>query len=522
MMNDTAVDSNIIIDIKNVTKQFPGVTALDDVSVQIQRGEIHGVCGENGAGKSTLMKILSGVYRYGDYEGTVLYEGEELQLESGAIRKATEVGIATVYQELTLVPSMTVGENVYMGREPVERGGINWDKLYADTDKLLTRYGLDIQAQELVKRLGVGKMQMTEIAKALSEDAKVLILDEPTSALTDAEIEQLMDILCRLKGHGVTCIYITHKLEEFFTITDSITVLRDGKVVTTQPTKDLNEEKLVNFMVGREMTERFPKVDREPGDIILEVENLHAVDPQEARREVVRGVSFDLRRGEILGIAGLMGSGRTELVMTIFGEYGRITEGTVALDGKELHVRNANDAMLEGVSLVPEDRKTHGLVLMQSVLKNISLPNLDQFAAFMRIDDLAELNASLQFAKSLEIKAPNLNVQCDSLSGGNQQKVVISKWLMSKPKVLIMDDPTRGIDVGAKYEIYKLMNDLAAQDIAIIMISSELEEVLGMSDRVMVMYEGKSAGMLDIADATQEKIMALATGITSTNGGSTA
>jgi len=518
MTDNITVDNDIILDVKKVTKQFPGVTALDDVTVQIRRGEIHGFCGENGAGKSTLMKIFSGVYPYGEYEGTVLYEGEELRLENGAIRKATEVGIATVYQELTLVPTMTVGENVYMGREPVEHGGINWDKLYADTQKLLTRYGLDIQAHDLIKRLGVGKMQMTEIAKALSEDAKVLILDEPTSALTDAEIEQLMDILRRLKRHGVTCIYITHKLDEFFKIADSITVLRDGKVVTSQPTENLDEEKLVNYMVGREMTERFPKSERKPGDVILEVKNLHAVDPEEARREVVKGASFNLRKGEILGIAGLMGSGRTELVMTIFGEYGKITEGAVTLDGKELNIKNSNDAMQAGISLVPENRKTHGLVLMQSVLKNMSLPNLDQFASWMRIDDLAELNASLKFSKSLEIKAPNLHVLCDSLSGGNQQKVVISKWLMSKPQVLIMDDPTRGIDVGAKYEIYKLMNDLAEQGIAIIMISSELEEVLGMSDRVMVMCEGKSAGTLDIAEATQEKIMALATGIANGDG----
>lgn len=518
MTDNIPVDNDIILDVRNVTKQFPGVTALKDVSVQIRRGEIHGFCGENGAGKSTLMKIFSGVYPYGEYEGTVLYEGEELHLENGAIRKATEVGIATVYQELTLVPTMTVGENVYMGREPVERGGINWDKLYADTQKLLARYSLDIQAHDFINRLGVGKMQMTEIAKALSEDAKILILDEPTSALTDAEIEQLMDILRRLKGHGVTCIYITHKLEEFFQIADSITVLRDGKVVTSQPTENLNEEKLVRYMVGREMTERFPKSKREPGNVLLEVKNLHAVDPNESSREIVKGASFNLREGEILGIAGLMGSGRTELVMTIFGEYGKITEGTMTLNGKELHIKNANEAMHKGISLVPEDRKTHGLVLMQSILKNISLPNLDQFASWMRIDDLAELNASLQFAKSLEIKTPNLFVTCDSLSGGNQQKVVISKWLMSKPQVLIMDDPTRGIDVGAKYEIYKLMNDLAQQGIAIVMISSELEEVLGMSDRIMVMCEGKSAGTLDIAEATEEKIMALATGIANGNG----
>jgi len=507
------MSDDIILDIQNVTKQFPGVTALSDVSIQIRRGEIHCLCGENGAGKSTLIKILSGVYPWGSYEGRILYEGKELKLGDRSIRQAIEEGIAVVYQELTLVPSMTVGENTFLGKEPIENGSINWDKLYADTQQLLTKYNLDIQPQAIVKHLRVGKMQMTEIAKALSENARVLILDEPTSALTEAEIDKLMGILRTLKEHGVTCIYISHKVEEFFRIADSITVLRDGKVVTTQPTQALNLEKLVSYMVGREMKERFPKGNRKPGEVIFEVQDLHAQDPDQTDHEVLKGVSFNLRKGEILGIAGLMGSGRTELVMTIFGEYGKITHGKVKMGGHELKINSSRQAMLEGISLVPEDRKRHGLVLIQSVLKNISLANLDQFASWFRIDDNAELNASMQFAKSLAIKAPSLHVPCDSLSGGNQQKVVISKWLMSKPKVLIMDDPTRGIDVGAKYEIYKLMNDLTEQGISIIMISSELEEVLGMSDRVMVMHEGKSTSTLDIADATQEKIMALATGI---------
>jgi D-xylose transport system ATP-binding protein len=501
-----------ILEFRNVTKRFPGVTALDNVSFTVRRGEIHGLCGENGAGKSTLMKILSGVYPFNSYEGTVLYEGKELRLEGGSIRHASEQGIATVYQELTLIPTMTVGENIYLGKEPVERGGINWDKLYADTRELLTRYNLDIRPQDILQNLGVGKMQMTEIAKALSENAQVLILDEPTSALTDAEIDRLMEILNNLRNHGVTCFYITHKLEEFFRIADTITVLRDGQVITSQPTGDLSQEKLVNYMVGREMTERFPVGNNTPGEIILKVEDLHAREPS-SDREVLRGVTFDVRKGEILGIAGLMGSGRTELVMTIFGEYGRITSGSVKLRGRELRIHNSRDAMHAGISLVPEDRKRHGLVLIQSVLKNISLPNLDHFASFMRIDGDAELHAATEFAQSLSIKAPSLDVPVDSLSGGNQQKVVISKWLMSKPEVLILDDPTRGIDVGAKYEIYKLVNDLAEQGMGIIMISSELEEILGMSDRVMVMCEGHSAGILDIEDATEERIMALATNV---------
>ncbi len=506
------MNDDVVLEFKNVTKKFPGITALDDVSFSIRRGEIHGICGENGAGKSTLMKILSGVYPWGSYEGQVLYEGRELKLVDQSIRQAAEEGIAIVYQELTLVPSITVGENIYLGKEPTERGIINWDKLYSDAQRVLEKYHLDVPPRGIVRHLGMGKMQMTEIAKALAEDAKILILDEPTSALSEAEIEQLMEILRGLREHGVTCIYISHKLNEFFQIADSITVLRDGKKVITQPTSELNNETLVRNMVGREMKERFPKGNRKPGEIILEVDDLHAIDPNDPSYEILKGVNFNLRRGEILGIAGLMGSGRTELVMTLFGEYAKVNQGKIKLEEKEIAVRSSRDAMRHGISLVPEDRKRHGLVLIQSILRNISLANLDRFASFMRVDDVAELKESTDFAKSLAIKAPNLHAKVDSLSGGNQQKVVISKWLMSQPRVLIMDDPTRGIDVGTKYEIYKIMNDLAERGMAIIMISSDLEEVLGMSDRIMVMCEDRSVCTLDISEATQEKIMALATG----------
>jgi D-xylose transport system ATP-binding protein len=319
-----------------------------------------------------------------------------------------------------------------------------------------------------------------------------------------------MEILHTLKSHGVTCIYISHKMQEFFRICDNVTVLRDGKWVTTQPTSQLSPEKLVGYMVGREMKERFPQGNRRPGEVIFEVKDLYA---EKADREVLKGVSFNLRKGEILGIAGLMGSGRTELVMTIFGEYGKVTQGDILLDGRKIKINNSHHAMEQGISLVPEDRKRHGLILIQSILKNISLPNLDRFSKFMRIDQNVEVAESMRISKELTIKAPNLYVPAETLSGGNQQKVVISKWLLSGPKILIMDDPTRGIDVGAKFEIYKLMNELAEQGIAIIMISSELEEVLGMSDRVMVMWQGKSNGMLNTAEATQEKIMTLATGL---------
>lgn len=504
---------DIILDIRNVTKEFPGVVALNDVSIQIQRGKVHGLCGENGAGKSTLMKILSGVYPYGSYKGVILCENCELKLEDRSIRQAIEEGIAIVYQELTLVPSMTVGENIFLGKEPVENGVINWDKLYADTREILEKYGLDVPPNAVVKTLGVGKMQMVEIAKALSENAKILIMDEPTSALSESEINKLMEILKTLKQHGVTCIYITHKLEEFFRITDSVTILRDGKTVTTNLTGELDHEKLVRHMVGREMKERFPKSTRAPGEVIFRVENLSATDPNEPGRKVLNGVNFDLRKGEILGIAGLMGSGRTELVTTIFGEYGNIVSGTITMDGKTLNIKSARDAMLHGISLVPEDRKGQGLVLMQPILRNISLANLDRFASFFRINQDAELAAANQQGKNLAIKAANLQDRVDSLSGGNQQKVVIAKWLLTNPQILIMDDPTRGVDVGAKFEIYKLMNELAESGVSIIMISSELEEVIGMSDRILVMHQGRSGGILEIAEATQEKIMAIATGI---------
>ncbi len=507
------MEDQVLLDISHVTKTFPGVTALSDVSIRIKRGEIHGLCGENGAGKSTLMKILCGVYPHGSYEGSVSYEGRELRLGTSSIRQAIEEGIAIVYQELTLVPGMTVGENIFLGKEPRNGAAIDWNKVYSDTERLLGELMLAISPQAVVRDLGMGQMQMTEIAKALSENAKVLILDEPTSALSEAEVDKLMEILGHLKARGVTCIYITHKLEEFFRITDTVSVLRDGRLVSTQPTSELTQEKLVSLMVGREMKERFPRGERKPGEVFFKVEGLRALDPANSSKEVLKGVDFDLRKGEILGIAGLMGSGRTELVTTIFGEFGQVTAGRIVLDGEEVRIESARDAMAKGISLVPEDRKRQGLVLMQTILQNISLPNLGRFSGFMRIDKEAEISEALKFSTSLSIKAPSVHAAVESLSGGNQQKVVISKWLMSEPRILILDDPTRGIDVGAKYEIYKLMNRLAESGFAIIMISSELEEVLGMSDRVMVMWEGRSNGILDIAEADQERIMARATGL---------
>jgi D-xylose transport system ATP-binding protein len=425
------VENEIILDFEHITKHFPGVVALDDDSFQIRRGEIHGICGENGAGKSTLVKILSGVYPYGTYEGRVIYDGEELKLGQSSIREAAERGIAIVYQELTLVPTRTVGENVFLGKEPVDHGVINWNRLYAETQAILAKYQLDVDPRAIVNNLGVGKMQMVEIAKALSENARVLILDEPTSALSKAEVEKLMEILRGLKQHGITIIYISHRLEEFFQITDRVTVMRDGRIITTQPTRDVTQADLVRYMVGREIKERFPKGTRHPGEVVFEVEGLEATDPNNPSRKILDGVSFNVRCGEIFGIAGLMGSGRTELVLTLFGEYARITKGKILVEGREISPKSAREAINDGLSLVPEDRKKMGLVLIQSILKNISLANLDQFSRFFRINANDERQASLQQAKSLTIKAPSLDALAETLSGGNQQKVVISKWLVS-------------------------------------------------------------------------------------------
>ena len=506
------MSDDIILNIENVTKEFPGVVALSDVSFQVKRGEIHGICGENGAGKSTLMKILSGVYPNDTYTGTISLNGEEIKFEKGAIRQAIDAGISIVYQELALNPYATVGENIFLGREPVRVGDfINWNDLYSKTKNLLAEYGLDIPFGETVGNLGVGKQQMVEIAKALSENAKVLILDEPTSALNEFEVKTLHKILRLLKERGVTCLYISHKLEEFFQVTDTVTVFRDGQHVATVPTAETDTDKLIAMMVGREMTERFPSRSVEIGETVLSVKDYRVQSTEQMDKMLIEDVSFDLRKGEILGIAGLMGSGRTELVTSLFGELGQKINGTITLNGSEIEIKSARDAMDHKIGLVPEDRKTLGLILEQTILKNIALPNMDKFSGFMRIDKNRELAESEKFAKSLRIKTPNLHVPVEKLSGGNQQKVVISKWLMSNPEILILDDPTRGIDVGAKYEIYKLMNDLVQRGVSIIMISSELEEVLGMSDRIMVMCEGRSTGIVPANEATQEKIMTLAT-----------
>jgi len=507
-----------ILEISNVTKEFPGVTALSDVSFNVKRGEIHGLCGENGAGKSTLVKILSGVYPVGTYTGSIIYDNQPLQFDQFAIKNAIEEGIAIVYQELILVPEMTVGENIFLGREPTTgKGSVNWNRLYADTNKILKKYNLDIPFSAKVSTLGIGKQQMVVIAKALSESAKVLILDEPTSALTESEVDTLMEILGRLRDDGITVIYITHKIREFFRITDTITVLRDGAVVDTAKTKDVNNEKIIAMMVGRKMTERFPTEKRNPGEVVFEAKGISVPDPVLQHKYCVDDVTFSVRKGEILGIAGLMGSGRTELVTAVFGEYGKNYQGTISIDGRKAKIRSARDAINCGISLVPEDRKQLGLISKQSIVKNISLPNMDQFTDKFSVNQNKEFYECRKMSTKLSIKCRSIHQLVDSLSGGNQQKVVVAKCIMTNPKILILDEPTRGIDVGAKYEIYKLMNALARQGVAIIMVSSELPEILGMSDRILVMHEGRCTGIIDNdSNATQERIMTLATGTTVT------
>jgi D-xylose transport system ATP-binding protein len=499
------LEDKSILRMENVTKDFPGVRALSNVSFEIKKGEIHGLCGENGAGKSTLAKILSGVYHYGTYEGKIYFNDKELKLTSP--EEAIKKGIATVYQETTVVPQMTVAENIFLGKEPEDRGVLNWGELFSDTEEILKKYQLNVPPLAKVSTLSVGQQQIVGIAKALAQAAKLIILDEPTSALNEAEVKSLMGILKNLKDEGITCIYISHRLEEFFRITDKITVLRDGLVVDTVRTIDTSEEKVIAMMVGREMKKRFPVRNPRYGGKILEVKDLSVLDQG---KMVIKNVSFDLRRGEVLGIAGLMGSGRTELVTAIFGEYGEQVSGEMFLEGKKIKISSSSDAIRYGIALAPEDRKKMGLVLTQEVFKNISLPNLTKFSTVLSIDEYKELVECKKYIDYLAIKTPSPFTITKFLSGGNQQKVVMAKWLMQTPKILILDDPTRGIDVGTKYEVYNLISRLSENGVGIILISSELEEVLGMSDRILVMREGECAGILDRKDATPDRIMSLA------------
>lgn len=505
--------SEHILEMSNIVKDFPGVRALDDVSFQVKSGEIHALVGENGAGKSTLIKVLSGVHPNGSYTGSVLVDGVEQQFQH--IKDSEDVGIAVIYQELALVPQMSVVENLFLGVERGKSFAIDWDTATRQAKEYLGEVNLDISPQALVRNLGIGKQQLVEIAKAIAKQARILVLDEPTAALNEQDSANLLEILRQLRSRGVSCIYISHKLNEVIEIADSVTVLRDGKTVSTHDMHGpdrLDEPRIVSLMVGRELTERFPRVEHTPGEVVLQVRNWTVQDPDDPDKKVVNDVSFDVRQGEILGVAGLMGAGRTELMMSLFGAYGKRIGGAVALRGKELQIRNPGDAIRAGLAYVTEDRKRKGLVLGMDICHNTTLAALRAVSRHAIIDLFEEIRTTEQYVQSLRVKTPSVEQKAKNLSGGNQQKVVLGKWMLTQPEVLILDEPTRGIDVGAKFEIYKVMNELVAKGVCIVMISSELPEVLGVSDRVIVIHQGKLSGELHWSEATQEKTMTLATG----------
>ncbi len=501
---------NPILEMKNITKEFPGVKALDDVNLDLFEGEFHSLVGENGAGKSTLMKVLSGVYPYGTYEGEIRVKGEEKRFTT--IREAEQAGIAIIFQELSLVKELTVGENIFLGREPAKFGIINWTEIYQKSSKLLKELNLKINPKTEVGSLGIGQQQLVEIAKALSQNAKILVLDEPTAALTESEVEILFEIVRDLKKRGVGMIYISHKLDEVFAMSDRITVLRDGQTVATENALVLDKDKVISLMVGRDVGDIFPKGTHDFGEVVLEAKNINAFDPDVSTKKLVDDVSFEVREGEVLGIAGLMGAGRSELLSAIFGAWRGNHSGEVLVDGKSVSINSPGDAIKNGIGFVTEDRKRYGLILDQTIMENSTLAGLKKISGKFLINRSKEVVATKDAMETLNVKANSPMTVTGTLSGGNQQKVVLGKWLLTKPKVLFLDEPTRGIDVGAKQEIYAEINELAKQGLAIVMVSSELPEVLGLSDRILVLHEGHLTGEFSKVEATPEKVMAAATG----------
>ena len=499
-----------LLEMKNIVKEFPGVKALDGVSFTLEAGEFHALVGENGAGKSTLMKVLSGVYPAGSYEGEILIEDEPQQFRG--IRDSESAGVAIIFQELSLVKELTVGENIFLGQEPSKFGIIDWSELYHRASTLLRDLHLPIDPRVPVGTLGIGQQQLVEIAKALSKKAKILVLDEPTAALTESEVETLFGILRKLKADGVGMIYISHKLGEVFEMSDRITVLRDGKTVATHAAAELTKEKVIQFMVGREVGDIFPKIEHELGSVALEIRNLTAYSVDNPNKKLVDNVSFSVRKGEVLGIAGLMGAGRTELLMAIFGAWQGTFDREILVDGKPAAINSPADAISNGVGFVTEDRKRFGLILEQTILDNMTLAGLKTISGRLLTNRTKELIAARSPMESLRIKANSPMTISGTLSGGNQQKVVLGKWLLTGPKVLFLDEPTRGIDVGAKQEIYAEINKLAKQGLAIVLVSSELPEVLGLADRILVLHDGRVSAELSRQDATPEKVMAAATG----------
>ncbi len=499
-----------LLEMRSITKTFPGVRALESVTFDLHKGEIHALVGENGAGKSTLMKVLGGVYPHPEYGGEILIEGQQRRFSG--VRDAEKAGIAVIYQELSLVKEMTVGENIFLGREPSKWGVIRSEELYRRAQQLLESLHLDIDAHTPIRNLGIGQQQLIEIAKALSQDARILVLDEPTAALTDTEVKTLFGILNQLRTNRVGMIYISHKLGEVFQISDRITVLRDGKTVGTNPTTEWDESSIIARMVGREVGDIFPAVDHAHGEVVFEVENMSVADPDVPGKKLVEKVSFSVRRGEVLGIAGLMGAGRSDLLMAIFGAHAGSRTGVVRIAGKAVHISNPAEAIKQGIGFVTEDRKRFGLVLDQTILSNMTLAGLRRISGRFITSVDAESAAGERAMKDLRVKANSVFTIAGTLSGGNQQKIVLAKWLLTNPRVLFLDEPTRGIDVGAKQEIYAQINALAKTGLAIVLVSSELPEVLGLSDRIVVLHEGRMTGEFTRASATPEAVMACATG----------
>ena len=495
-------DNILVMD--HITKEFPGVKALDNVNLEVQRGEIHALIGENGAGKSTLMNVLSGQYPYGSYTGTVTYEGEECKFKN--LNDSEAKGIVIIHQELALIPLLSIGENMFLGNEIKNKSGsIDWDRTYSEAEKHMAQVGLHESAQTLIKDIGTGKQQLVEIAKALAKNVKLLIMEEPTAPLTDNEVEILFKLVRNLKKRGVSIIYISHRMDEIFELADRITVMRDGEVIKTVNKEDTNKNQLIYDMVGRKLTETYPERHPKLGKTLLEVKNLCGSSNEET--------TFSVREGEIVGLAGLVGAGRTEIARLIIGADKKYS-GTVCVDGKEVAIHSPKDAIQHGIAYVSEDRKNQGVLLKMSIRWNITLPILRELSKMTFINFKEENKCVDKYKDALRIKTPSINQLVGNLSGGNQQKVAVAKWLASESKILILDEPTRGIDVGAKQEIYELINRLTDEGLAIIMISSEMEEIMGMSDRMLVMAEGRIVGELDREEFSQNQIMKYASNIT--------
>ena len=500
--------SNNILEMRSITKVFPGVRALDDVSLTVERGHIHAICGENGAGKSTLMKVLSGVYAHGTYEGDIVYEGEVVAFKN--LRDSEAKGIVIIHQELALSPYLSIAENIFLNNEIKRFGLIDWNKTGQEAQKLIARVGLRESPDTKIKEIGVGKQQLVEIAKALSKRVKLLILDEPTAALNDEDSAHLLDLLRHLKGQGITCIIISHKLNEIASIADKTTIIRDGKVIETLDMAGgkVDQERIIKGMVGREMENRYPQHTATIGEEIFRVENWTAHHPEETSRVVVDNVNIKVHRGEIVGLAGIMGAGRTELARSIFGHsWGSKISGKVFINGKEAKVSTIRDAIDSGIAYATEDRKRYGLNLIDDIKRNISMASLKEFLKRGLVDDNREFVVASEYRESMNIKAPSVNSVVGKLSGGNQQKVVLSQWINTKPEILILDEPTRGIDVGAKYEIYTIIQNLADSGKGVIVISSELPELLGICDRVYAISEGRITGEVEKKDFKPELLM---------------